>query len=55
MCIKYLYIYKNTKGPQSTETRETDSNSDTDRRTFFLLFSDLGYMCGRQNHKDMTS
>ena len=27
---RYQYIYKYTKGPESTETHETDRNSDTD-------------------------
>ena len=38
---KYKCIYKYTKGPQSTEIDETDSNSYTDRqmdRTEFFSF-----------------
>ena len=38
-----LYIYKYTKGAQSTETDEKDSDSDTERQhgqnnMFFLLY-----------------
>ena len=51
---KYKCIYKYTKGPQSTEIDEKDSNSYTDRqmdRTEFFSFFDWGYTCGRQTTK----
>ena len=58
---KYYCIYKYTKEPQSTETDETDSDSDTKRQDgqnniffqffSFLFFFDWGYMCGRQTTK----
>ena len=39
---KYYCIYKYTKGPQNTETDETDSDitaiGNTDRTNFFFLF-----------------
>ena len=51
---KYYCIYKYTKGPQNTETDETDRDSDikkgnTYRRTFF--FFDWAYLCGCQTTK----
>ena len=53
---KYYCIYKYTKEPQSTETDETDSDSDTkrqdgDNNTYFLT----GVYVWASNHKDMTS
>ena len=30
ICKNYMYVYKYTKGPQSTETRETDRKSHTE-------------------------
>ena len=44
---KYQCIYKYTKGPQSTETDQTDSESDTERQhgqnIFFSLLT--GFIC----------
>ena len=55
---KYKCIYKYTKGPQSTEIDETDSNSYTDWQmdrteffSFFFNFFDWGYTCGHQTTK----
>ena len=54
---KYKCIYKYTKGPQSTEIDETDSNSYTDwqmdRTEFFFFFNffDWGYTCRHQTTK----
>ena len=54
---KYYCIYKYTKEPQSTETDETVSDSDTKRQDgqnnifFLFFFFDWGYMCGRQTTK----
>ena len=55
---KYYCIYKYTKEPQSTETDETVSDSDTKRQDgqnniffLFFFFFDWGYMCGRQTTK----
>ena len=49
---KYWCIYKYTKGPQSTETDETDRDSDIKRQHlqnnifFVVVVVDWGYMCG---------
>ena len=47
---KYYCIYKYTKEPQSTETDETVSDSDTKRQDgqnniFFLFFFLTGVIC----------
>ena len=49
---KCYCIYKYTKGPQNTETDETDSDSNRQhRQNNFFFFFDWGYMCGHQNTK----
>ena len=55
----YWYIYKYKKGHEVQrliKQKETvTQRCNTDRTTFlFLFFFDWGYMCGRQNHKEMT-
>ena len=44
---KYRCIYKYTKGPQSTETDETDSDSNRQhgQNKFFFLFLLTGDIC----------
>ena len=54
-------IYMNTKMDRKVQrlikqTEAVIQRCNADRTTFsFLFFIDWGYMCGCQNHKDMTS